>query len=59
MRIVCIVLVKNEDRFIETVLRNIVDFCDEIIVAINYPTRDNTANIVNKLMAEERNKRYK
>lgn len=53
MRIVCIVLIKNEDRFIETVLRNIVDFCDEIIVADDYLTKDKTADIVGKLMAEE------
>lgn len=53
MQIVCIVLIKNEDRFIETVLRNIVDFCDAIIVADDYLTKDRTEDIVGRLMAEE------
>ncbi len=34
-RIIGIVLVKNEDLFIERVLTNLLDFCDEIIVADN------------------------
>lgn len=33
--IIGIVLVKNEDLFIDGVLTNILDFCDEIIVADN------------------------
>lgn len=50
-RIVAIVLVKNEDIFIDNVLKNIVDFCDEIIVTDNYST-DMTHDIVMK-MAEK------
>lgn len=53
MRIVGIVLVINEDRFIEPVLRNMVDFCDEIIVADDYLTRDHTGEIVKRIAAEE------
>ena len=37
-KIIGIVLVKNEDRFIEQVLLNILPFCDEIIVADNLST---------------------
>jgi hypothetical protein len=53
MKIIGIVLVKNEDRFIEPVLRNIVDFCDELIVLDDYLTRDNTGKIVKTLMKDE------
>ena len=53
MKIIGIVLVKNEDRFIEPVLRNIVDFCDELIVLDDYLTRDNTGKIVKALIKEE------
>ena len=31
--IVAILLVRNEDRFLERVLRNIAGFCDRLIVA--------------------------
>ena len=53
MKIIGIVLVMNEDRFIEAVLRNIVDFCDEIIVLDDYKTRDNTGKIVKGLIKDE------
>ena len=53
MKIVGIVLVINEDRFIEPVVRNIAGFCDEIIVADDYRTRDRTGEIVKRLAAEE------
>ena len=53
MKIIGIVLVKNEDRFIEPVLRNIVDFCDELIVLDDYLSRDNTGKIVKALIQEE------
>ena len=46
--IVGIVLVKNEDIFIETVLTNILGFCDRIIVADNNST-DNTSEIAETL----------
>lgn len=53
MKIIGNVLVLNEDRFIESVLRNIVDFCDEVIVVIDYMTRDKTSDIVAALAAEK------
>jgi hypothetical protein len=59
MKIIGIVLVKNEDRFIEAVLRNIVDFCDELIVMDDYLTRDKTEEIVNELTKEEPKIQYK
>ena len=52
MKVVGIVLVMNEDRFIEAALRNIVDFCDEILVADDYRTRDRTGEIVKRLAVE-------
>jgi len=48
MKIVGIILIKNEDLYIERVLLNVVDFCDEIIVLDNMST-DNTYAIVKKL----------
>lgn len=47
-RIIGIVLIKNEDRFIELALRNIIDFCDEIIITDNNST-DGTWEIINKM----------
>ena len=55
MQIVCVVLVQNEERFIATVLGNIVDFCDKIIVVDNVHDdvhkRDDTGVIVRRMMA--------
>jgi len=59
MRIVGIVLVINEDRFIEPVVRNIAVFCDEIIVADDYRTRDRTGEIVQHLAREEPKIQYR
>jgi hypothetical protein len=47
-RIIGIVLVKNEDVFIEDVLVNILQFCDKIIVTDNCST-DNTGAIIRHL----------
>lgn len=43
-KIIGILLVKDEDRFIEPVIKNIFEFCDKIIVADNY-SRDQTYTI--------------
>jgi glycosyltransferase involved in cell wall biosynthesis len=51
-QIIGIVLIKNEDLFIETVLRNILDFCDRIFVADHHST-DLTPEIVRRLAAAE------
>lgn len=45
IKIVGILLVRNEDQFIERIIRNIIDFCDEVLVADNKST-DRTAEIV-------------
>lgn len=50
-RIIGIVLVKNEDRYIEQALQNVLDFCDEIIVTDNGST-DNTFSIVSALASQ-------
>jgi len=44
-RIVGIVLVRNEDRFVRRVVENIAGFCDRIILGDNAST-DDTANIL-------------
>ena len=49
-QIVGILLVKNEDLHIEWVIRNVVDFCDHIIVLDNYST-DDTYAIIERLAA--------
>lgn len=48
IKIVGISLIKNEDLYIERVLKNVINFCDEIIVLDNM-SEDNTFKIVNNL----------
>lgn len=55
--IIGILLVRNEDTFIERIIGNIVDFCDEIIVADNKST-DRTAEIVRSLTSNNPRIRY-
>lgn len=50
-RIVAIVLIRNEDLFIEPVIRNVLDFCDRIHVA-DHQSTDGTPAIVRQLAAE-------
>ena len=50
-QIVGIVLIKNEDMYIERVIRNVVDFCDKIIITDHMST-DNTFEVCKKLSAE-------
>lgn len=49
--IVGIVLVRNEDVYVERAVRNVVDFCDRILVADNYST-DGTWPILQGLARE-------
>lgn len=51
-RIVGISLVKDEDRFVEQALRNVLAFCDELIVADD-GSRDGTLAILERLGAEQ------
>jgi glycosyltransferase involved in cell wall biosynthesis len=53
-KIVGIVLVKNEDVYIDRVLTNVLDFCDEIIVSDNLSTDDTTEKI--KSLARQHSK---
>lgn len=46
-----ICLVKNDDRFLERVIRNVVEFCDEIILADHCST-DGTSEIGKRLASE-------
>lgn len=50
-RIVAVILVKNEDLFIEQGVRNILDFCDRIHVADHHST-DGTTAVLRRLAAE-------
>ncbi len=50
-QIVGIILIKNEDLHIEKTIRNIVNFCDLIIVT-DHNSQDQTFEIVNKLTKE-------
>ena len=50
-QIVGIILVKNEDLQIERVVRNIVNFCDKIIVT-DHGSQDHTFEILTKLSQE-------
>ncbi|MBU2544900.1 FkbM family methyltransferase [Patescibacteria group bacterium] len=51
MKIIGISLIKNEDLYIERVLKNVINFCDEIIVLDNM-SEDNTFKIVSNLSLE-------
>lgn len=48
MKVVGISLIKNEDLYIETVIKNVSDFCDELIVLDNN-SEDQTYEIVSRL----------
>ena len=48
MKIVAVLLIKNEDLYIKKIIENIIDFSDEILVLENYST-DNTYEIVTDL----------
>jgi glycosyltransferase involved in cell wall biosynthesis len=50
-RIVGIFLVRNEDIFIERAVRNVLDFCDRVLIADNQST-DGTWDIVRTLALE-------
>lgn len=51
MRVVGIMLVRNEEYFVECALRNIVNFCDEIIVC-DHQSKDSTLQILEKISKE-------
>ncbi len=51
MKIIGVTLIRNEDIYIEDVLKNILDFCDEIIVLDNNST-DDTFSIVSNLATQ-------
>lgn len=55
-RIVGIVLVRNEDRFVRRVVENITGFCDRIILADNAST-DGTATILRDLAESDPGRR--
>lgn len=51
MKIIGTILVKNEDRFIERIVRNVVDFCDHLIIKDNVST-DDTYRLLEPLAQE-------
>lgn len=51
MKIVGIMLVRNEDRFVEWSLRNAIDFCDEFLVCDHMSTDESPA-VLEKLQKE-------
>jgi glycosyltransferase involved in cell wall biosynthesis len=57
-RIVAVVLIRNEDLYIERVILNVLDFCDRILVADNRST-DGTPAIVRRLAAEHPKVEYR
>lgn len=50
-KIIGIILVKNEDVFIERAIRNVLDFCDKIIIT-DHNSEDHTFEICKRLAAE-------
>jgi glycosyltransferase involved in cell wall biosynthesis len=51
MRVVGILLVRDEERFVEQAVRNVLGFCDEFI-AVDNGSRDGTPTILQRLHAE-------
>jgi hypothetical protein len=54
-RIVGITLVRDEDLFVEQAVRNVLDFCDELIL-VDHRSRDRTPEILGELAAEHPDK---
>ncbi|MBD3351819.1 MAG: glycosyltransferase, partial [Candidatus Lokiarchaeota archaeon] len=52
-RIIGIMLIKDEDLYIERVIQNVINFCDELIIAENY-SQDRTYKIVSDLARQYR-----
>lgn len=52
IRIIGIILIRNEDLFIERVIRNVLDFCDRLYVCDHHST-DGTGAIVRRLSSEQ------
>jgi glycosyltransferase involved in cell wall biosynthesis len=50
-RILGISLVRDEDRFVERVIRNVFGFCDELIL-VDHRSRDRTPEILERLATE-------
>jgi len=57
-RIVGVILIRNEDLFIERVIRNVLDFCDWIHVA-DHRSTDGTPAILRRLAAEQPKLEYR
>ncbi|MEO6054674.1 MAG: hypothetical protein ABIP97_11730 [Chthoniobacterales bacterium] len=51
MRVIGIILVRDEDLFVEWSVRNVIAFCDELIIA-DHHSRDRTPEILQNLAAE-------
>lgn len=51
VKIVGIMLVRDEDRFVERALRNVTEFCDDVIVC-DHGSRDGTPAILARLVVE-------
>lgn len=51
MKVVGIMLVRDEDRFVEWALRSAIDFCDEFLV-FDHESRDETPAILGRLARE-------
>ena len=56
MKIVGILLVRNEEGFVEAAVRNVLSFCDEFIAVDNGST-DGTIPILEKLRKQNPQKR--
>lgn len=51
MKIVGICLVRNDDRFLDQVIRNVIDFCDELYIT-DHRSTDRTSEIANRWVDE-------
>jgi glycosyltransferase involved in cell wall biosynthesis len=51
LKVIGIMLVRDEDRFVEWAIRSAIDFCDEFLVC-DHGSRDRTPEILDRLVAE-------
>lgn len=49
-KIIAIVLVRNEERFVEQAVRNIFDFCDQLLL-VDHESSDTTVSILQQLQS--------
>jgi len=56
-KIIGICLVRNDDRFLDSVIRNVYEFCDELLIA-DHHSKDRTSKIANEWVKKHNHIHY-